>query len=188
VKRVGPNPPIGSRVTDGVALAILGRVCLIFGVIVLVYALSLDSTAREFQSAAACEPGFQNTNCYERRAIGITEVGTGRGGEVNTVSFLDSGSPHEVSLGPTLRDRSVLRSGASGIAVRWHGMYTNLVVEGIDFATDENPVGQHSLWTVFGVLGVAFASVLWAASFVWHLMNPRGLTPADNLSPPNEPV
>lgn len=184
MKRVDLNSSNERRVTDCMALAILGAICLIFGVIVLVYSVSLDATARDFQSAAPCEPGVQNANCYERRAIGITRVGTGRGGKVNTVDFLDSGSPHEVSLGPTLRDRSVLRSGASGIAVRWHGMYTNLVVGGIDFATDENPIGQHSLWTVFGVLGVAFAFVLWAASFVWHVMNRRSLTPADNLSPP----
>jgi hypothetical protein len=58
VKGVDLNPPNGRRVTDGVALAIVGAVCLIFGVIVLVYSLSLDSTARDFQSAAPCEPGM----------------------------------------------------------------------------------------------------------------------------------
>src|SRR6266702_2611679 len=129
-------------VTDGVVLAIAGGFSLIFGVIVLGYSLSLDSDARAFKSAAPCRPGIQDTNCYQQRAIGITGVGTGRQGEVNIVDFLDSGNPHEVSLGPALQDRSVLQSGASGVAILWHGRYTNLDVAGIDFVTDQNPVGQ----------------------------------------------
>lgn len=164
--------------TDGVTLAIAGAVCLTFGVIVLVHSLSLDSAARDFKSAAPCQPGIQNTDCYEQRAIGITGVGTGRQGEVNTVDFLDNGNPHEVSLGPGLRDSSVLQSGTSGTAILWHGRYTNIDVAGIDFVTDENPVGQHGLWTLFGVIGVGFALILWAASLVWHVMNRRSLMPA----------
>lgn len=177
--------PLNRRgLTEGVTLAIAGAVCLIFGVIVLVYSMSLDSAARDFTSAVLCQPGIQNTDCYQPRAIGITGVGTGRDGDVNTVDFLDNGNPHEVRLGPGLRDTSVLRSGASGIAIRWHGEYTNLEVAGIDFVTDENPVGQHSLWTLFGVIGVGFALILWAASLVWHVMNRRGLMRAPTPDPP----
>jgi hypothetical protein len=55
----------------------------------------------------------------------------------------------------------------------WHGKYTNLDVAGIDFATDENPVGQQRLWIIFGVIGIGFALILWAASLVWHVMNRR---------------
>jgi hypothetical protein len=162
-------------VTDGVVLAIAGGVSLIFGVIVLVYSISLDSTARDFKSAASCQPGLQDTNCYQQRAIGITGVGTGRQDEVNTVDFLDSGNSHEVSLGPGRQDRSVLRSGASGIAILWHGRYTNLDVAGIDFVTDQNPVGQQGVWRLFAFIGFGFALILWAASLAWHLMNRRNL-------------
>jgi hypothetical protein len=169
------------RMTDGVVLAIAGGACLIFGVIVLVYSLSLDSAARDFNSAAPCQPGIQDTNCYQQRAIGITGVGTGRQGEVNTVDFLDSGNPHEVSLGPGFRDTSVLQSGASGIAIVWHGRYTNLDVAGIDFVTDQNPVGQQGLWRLFAFIGIGFAVILWAASWAWHVLNRRSLrsTPTD---------
>jgi hypothetical protein len=168
-------------VTDGVVLAIAGAVSLIFGVIVLGYSLSLDSAARDFKSAGPCQPGIQDTDCYQQRAIGITGVGTGRQGEVNTVDFLDSGNPHEVSLGPGLQDRSVLQSGASGVAILWHGRYTNLDVAGIDFVTDQNPVGQQSLWTLFALIGIGFALILWAASLAWHVINRRSLmsTPTD---------
>ena len=78
----------------------------------------------------------------------------------------------------------MLRSGASGVAIRWHGVYTNLEVAGIDFVTEESPVGQHGLWTLFGVIGVGFALILWAASVVWHVMNRRGLMPAPTPDPP----
>lgn len=167
--------------TDGVVLAIAGGVSLIFGVIVLGFSLSLDSDARAFKSAAPCQPGIQDTNCYQQRAIGITGVGTGRQGKVNIVDFLDSGNPHEVSLGPGLRDTSVLQSGASGVAILWHGRYTNLDVAGIDFVTDQNPVGQQGMWRLFALIGIGFALILWAASLAWHVMNRRGLmsTPTD---------
>jgi hypothetical protein len=176
------NPLKRRGVTDGAVLAIAGALCLIFGVIALVYSLSLDSAARDFKSAAPCQPGIQNTDCYEQRAIGITGVGTGRWGEVNTVDFLDNGKPHESSLGPGGQDKSVLRSGASGIATLWHGRYTNLDVAGIDFLTKENPVGQEGLWTLFAFIGIGFALIIWAASLAWYVMNRRGLKP-----PPTDP-
>jgi hypothetical protein len=108
-------------------------------------------------------------------------VGTGQHGEVNTVDFLDSGSPHEVRLGPGLQARSVLQSGASGVAILWHGRYTNLDVAGIDFVTDQNPVGQQGVWTLFAFIGIGFALILWAASLAWHVINRRNLmsTPTD---------
>ncbi|HXC77618.1 MAG TPA: hypothetical protein VNU19_11250, partial [Candidatus Acidoferrum sp.] len=155
--------------------------CLIFGVIVLVYSLSLDSAARDFKSAVPCQPGIQDTNCYQQQAIGITGVGTGQHGEVNTVDFVASGNPHEVRLGPGLQDRSVLQSGASGVAILWQGTYTNLDVAGINFATDQNPVGQQGVWMVFAFIGFGFALILWAASLAWHVVNRRNLmsTPTD---------
>ena len=56
---------------------------------------------------------------------------------------------------------------------RWHGKYTNLDVGGIDFVTDENPVGQQRLPMLFAVIGICFALVLWAASLAWNIMNRR---------------
>lgn len=155
------------------ALTIVGGLCLIFGVIALVKGLSLDSAARDFESAAQCRPGTQYTDCLEQRAIEITAVGTGRQGEVNTVDFLDNGNPHESHLGLGRQDRSVLRAGASGIATFWHGKYTNLDVASIDFATDENPVDQQHLWMLFALIGLSFALILWAAALVWNMMNRR---------------
>jgi hypothetical protein len=162
--------------------SIAGALCLIFGVIALVYSLSLDSAARDFKSAAPCRPGIQNTDCYEQRAIGITGVGTGRQGEVNTVDFLDNGNPHEVRVRLGGQDQSVLRSGASGIAILWHGRYTNLDVAAIDFVTDENPVGQQGLWMLVAFIGIGFALIIWAASLASDVMNRRSLKP-----PPTDP-
>src|SRR5579864_1308605 len=135
--------------TDAAVLVIAGAVCFVFGVITLIISLSLDSAARDFRSALPCRPVIQNTDCYEQRPIGITGVGTGRQGEINTVDFLDDGNPHESHLGPGLRDTSALYAGASGTATRWHGRYTNLDVAGTDFVTDENPTGQQGLWMLF---------------------------------------
>lgn len=172
-------------VTDGVTLAVLGSACFVVGVIALVYGLSLEPPAHDFTSAAPCQTANQGTDCYNQRAIGITSVGTGRFGEVDTVDFLDDGNPHEVSLGPGLRDTSVLQSGASGSAILWHGRYTSLEVAGIDFVTDDNPVVQQRLWMVAGIIGIAFAVVLWAASLVWHRMNGRNIMPAPAPDPPS---
>jgi hypothetical protein len=152
-------------------LAIAGTLCFIAGVIVLAHGLSLDSAARDFKSAARCRAGTQGTDCLEQREIEITAVGTGRQGEVNTVDFLDGGTPHESHLGPGTRDTWVLRAGASGTATLWHAKYTNLEVAGIDFVTDENPVTQQGLWMLFAVIGIGFALVLWAASLAWNVMN-----------------
>ncbi len=159
--------------SDGLALAIAGALCLIVGAIALVYSLSLDSAARDFKSAAQCQTGIKDTDCLERRAIEVTAVATGRQGEVNTVDFLDNGNPHESHLGPGRRDTSVLQPHASGTATLWHGKYTNLDVAGIDFVTDENPVGEHGLWILFAVIGIGFALILWAASLAWDVMNRR---------------
>ena len=171
------NPLKRRGVSDGVVLAIAGSLCLVFGVIALVYGLSLDSAARDFKSAAQCRPGIQDTGCLEQRAIQITGVGTGRYGEVNAVDFLDNGNPHESHLGPGGQDKSVLVPGASGTATLWHGKYTNLDVAGMDFVTDENPVGQQDLWMLFAVIGIGFALILWAASWAWDVMNRRSLKP-----------
>jgi hypothetical protein len=183
VRETATGPILLKRrgVTDGVVLAIAGGISLIFGVIVLLYSISLDSAARDFKSAGPCQPGIHDTDCYQQRAIGITGVGTGRQGEVNTVDFLDSGNPHEVSLGPGLQDRSVLQSGESGVAILWHGRYTNLDVAGFDFVTDQNPVGQQGVWTLFALIGIGFALILWAASLAWNVMNRPSLmsTPTD---------
>lgn len=67
----------------------------------------------------------------------------------------------------------MLQPGVSGIATLWHGQYTNLEVSGVDFLTDQNPVAWQGLWIVFGVIGIGFALVLWAASTAWNLMNGR---------------
>lgn len=159
--------------SNGVVLAIVGALCLIFGVIALIYGLSLDSAARDFKSAAQCRPGIQDTDCLEQRAIQITGVDTGRYGEVNAVDFLDNGNPHESHLGPGGQDKSVLVPGASGTATLGHGKYTNLDVAGMDFVTDENPVGQQGLWVLFAFIGIGFALILWAASLAWDVMNKR---------------
>ena len=95
---------------------------------------------------------------------------------VNTVDFLDSGNPHEVRLGPGRRDTAVLQPGASGVAIMWRGRYTNLDVASIDFVTDQNPVGQQGLWTLF-------ALILWAPSLAWHVMNRRSLRSAPTDPP-----
>ncbi len=153
--------------------AIAGTLSLIVGVIALVYSLSLDSAAREFKSAAQCRPGIHATDCLELRAIGITGVGTGRQGEINTVDFLDNGIPHESRLGPGAKDTSVLQPGASGTASLWHGKYTNLDVAGVDFVTDENPVGEQGLWMLFAVIGIGIALILWTASLAWGVVNRR---------------
>lgn len=168
-------------VTDGMVLAITGALCLVFGLIALAYNESLDSAVHDFKSAAPCRTGIQDTNCYEQRGIDITGVGTGRMGEVNAADFIDNGQPHEVGLRLGGRDPSVLRAGASGTATLWHGSYTNLDVGGIDFVTDENPVGRQGLWLIFAVIGIGFALILWAASLAWNVMNERGLSsaPAD---------
>lgn len=158
-------------VSNGAVLAALGVLALIFGVITLVYGLAFDTAARDFASAAECGPEVHSTDCLQRRPIEITGTGTGRYGQVTTVDFLDSDSPHESHLGFGARNTSVLHAGASGIATRWRGMYTNLDVAGIDFATDENPFGQHLMWFVFGLVGVAFALVFLAASLVWYRTN-----------------
>jgi hypothetical protein len=160
-------------VSDGVALAIAGALCVTFGVIALVYSLSLDSAARDFKSAARCRPGIQDTDCLEQRAIEITAVSTGRQGEVNTVDFLDNGTAHESHLGPGTHETSVLQPGASGTATLWQGMYTTLDVAGIDFDTDENPAVQQRLSMLFALIGIGFALILWAASLAWHVMNRR---------------
>jgi hypothetical protein len=160
-------------VSDGVVLVIVGALCLIVGVIALAYSHSLDAATSDFKSAAQCRPGILDRGCFEQRTIEITAVGTGRWDEVNTVDFLDNGSPHESHLGLGRQDTSVLQPRAPGAATLWHGKYTNLDVAGIDFATDENPVGQQRLWIIFGVIGIGFALILWAASLVWHMMNRR---------------
>jgi hypothetical protein len=164
-------------VSDGVALAIVGAICLIFGVVALVYGLSLDSAARDFKSAAPCQSEIQNTDCLEQRSIEITGVGTGKSGEVNTVDFLDNGNPHESHLGPGRQDTSVLQPGAPGTATFWHSKYTNLDVAGIDFVTDENPVGQQGLWMLFAFIGIGFALIIWAASLALYVMNRRTANP-----------
>ena len=157
--------------SDGVVLAIAGALCFIFGAVVLVYSLSLDSAARDFKSAAQCQSGIQDTDCLQQRDIEITGVGTGRQGEVNTVDFVDDGKPYESHLGPGAKHTSVLQPGAPGRATLWHGKYTNLDVGGVDFLTDENPVGQQGLWMIFAVIGIGFALILWAASLAWRVMN-----------------
>jgi hypothetical protein len=162
-------------------MAIAGVLCLIFGIIALAFNLSLNSAAHDFRSAAQCRPGIQDADCLEPRAIEITGVGHGRLGEVISVDFLDNGSPHESHLGPERQDRSVLQPGASGTATLWHGKYTNLDVADINFATDENPVAQQFLWMLFGVIGIGFALILWAASLAWEVMNRRA---ADRGSTP----
>jgi hypothetical protein len=161
----------------------MGALCFIFGVILLVYSVSLESAARDFKSAAQCLPGIQATDCSEQRAIQITGVGTGRSGEVNTVDFIDDGSPHESHLGPGAKDTRVLQAGASGTAMLWHGKYTNLDVAGIDFVTDENPVAEQGLWMLFAVIGIGFALILWAASLAWNVMNRRSFIPATTDPP-----
>lgn len=161
--------------TDGAVLAIVGAVCLICGVIALAFGLSLDSVARDFKSAAPCQPLIQNVGYLEQREIEITAVGTGRLDEVSTVDFLDNGNPHESHLGPGSQDRSVLKPGASGTATLWRGKYTNLDVAGIDFVTEENPTAQQSLWAIFAFIGIGFAVILWTASWVWGVMNRRSL-------------
>lgn len=155
------------------ALAIVGALFLIFGVIALVFGLSLESASRDFKSAAQCQPGIQDTDCLQQRAIEIGGVGTGRYGEVNTVDFLDNGSPHESHLGPGRQDTSVLQPGASGTATLWHDKYTNIDVAGIDFVTDESPLAQQGLWMLFAFIGIVSALILWAASLVWEVMNRR---------------
>lgn len=170
-------------VTDGAVLAIAGAVFFIGGVIALAFGLSLDLAARDFKSAAPCQPGIQSADCLERRAIDITGVSTGRSGRVDAVDFLDSGSPHESHLAPGRQDRSALQSGASGTATLWHGKYTNLDVAGIDFLTDENPIAQQGLWWLFAFIGIGFAVILWTASWVWGVMNRRSLTSAPEDSP-----
>jgi hypothetical protein len=164
-------------VSDGKTLAIMGAVCLVLGGFALVYSLSVEVSARDFESAPACSPGTQTTNCLDRRPIEITDTGTGRWGEVNTVDFLDEGNPHESHLSFGRYDTSVLRPGASGVATLWHGQYTNLDVAGTDFLTDQNPVAWRGVWILFGVIAIAFAVILWGASAVWIAMS-RG-TPDD---------
>lgn len=159
--------------TNGKVLAITGAVCFVLGGIALAYSLSLGFAARDFLSAAACSPGVQATDCLQRRAIEITDTGTGRYGEVNTVDFLDNGDPHESHLAFGRYDTSVLQRGASGTATLWHGEYTNLDVAGIDFLTDESPVASRGLWTLFGGIGIGFAVITWVASLVWSGMNRR---------------
>lgn len=163
--------------SDGTVLAIAGGLCLIAGVVVFLYSLSLDSAARQFKSAQACRPGTQGTECLAQRVIAITGVGTGRQGEINTVDFLDNGTAHESHLGPGARQTAVLQPGASGTATMWHGKYTNLDVAGIDFATDENPVDREGLWLLFGGIGIGFAVILLAASLAWNVMNRRAANP-----------
>lgn len=43
----------------------------------------------------------------------------------------------------------------------------NLDVGGVDFLTDENPVGRQGLWMLFAIIGIDFALVLWAAWLAW---------------------
>jgi hypothetical protein len=160
-------------VSDGRVLAITGAVCFVLGGIALAYAVSLDLTAHEFKSAAVCNPGIEDANCLRRRAIQITDIGTGRYGEVDIVDFLDDGNPHESHLGFGRYDTSVLKPGASGTATLWHGQYTNLDIAGIDFLTDQNPVAGQAVWILFGVIGIGFALVLWAAALAWNVMNRR---------------
>lgn len=159
--------------SDGRALTIIGAVCFLLGGIALAYALSLGLTAREFNSAAVCNAGIDDANCLQRRAIQITDTGTGRFGEVTTVDFLDNGSAHESHLGPERYDTSVLEPGASGTATLWHGQYTNLDIAGVDFLTDQNPVAWRAVWILFGAIGIGFALILWAAALVWNVMNRR---------------
>jgi hypothetical protein len=162
----------------------MGALCFVFGVIVLLYGLGLDSAARDFKSARQCLSGNRATDCAEQRAIEITAVSTGRSGGVNTVDFLDQGSPHESHLGPGAKYTSVLQAGASGTATLWRGKYTNLDVAGIDFVTDENPVAQQGLWILFGVIGIGFAVILWTGWLAWNVMNRRTLVPAA-VDPPS---
>ena len=160
--------------SDGRTLAITGAVCFVLGAIVLGYAVLLAASTREFRSAAVCNPGIEDANCLQRRAIQITDTRTGRFGGVSTVDFLDSGTPHESHLGLGRYDTSVLERGAFGTATLWHGQYTNLDVAGIDFLTDQNPVASEAMWIIFGVIGIGFALILWAAALAWNLMNRPG--------------
>jgi len=165
-------------VSDGRTLAITGAVCFVLGAIVLGYAVALDSSTREFRSAALCNPGVEDANCLQRRAIQITDTGAGRFGGVSTVDFLDSGTPHESHLGFGRYDTSVLEPGASGTVTLWHGQYTNLDIAGVDFLTDQNPVASQAVWILFGVIGIGFALILWAAALAWNVMyRPRDAAP-----------
>jgi len=165
-------------VSDGRTLAITGVVCFVLGAILLGYGVSLAASTHEFRSAAMCTPGIEDANCLQRRAIQITDTKAGRYGGVSTVDFLDSGIPHESHLGLGRYDTSVLEPGAFGTATLWHGQYTNLDIAGIDFLTDQNPVASQAVWIVFGVIGIGFALILWAAALVWNVMyRPRDATP-----------
>lgn len=154
-------------------MAVTGAIFLALGAIALVYALSLDATVRDFESAAACTTGAQDSACLERRTIEITGVRTGRFDEVDAVDLRDDGQTQELGLAPRSQHTSVLQTGASGIATIWRGQYTNLDVAGLDFRTDENPRVRQAVWLLVAFVGGGFAVILVGASLVWRAMNRR---------------
>jgi hypothetical protein len=139
-----------------IGTAVSAALLLLIGVGALVVSLAQDGDVNSFKSASLCRPGASNTDCYEQRAISITsvDISQGRSGENDTVHFVDDGIAHQVSLHPGNRDSSVLRAGASGTAILWHGRYTNLEVAGVAFSTDENPVGQQWEARLLAFIGI----------------------------------
>jgi hypothetical protein len=139
-----------------IGIAVSAALLLLIGVGALIASLAQDGDVSSFKSASLCRPGVSNTDCYEQRSISITgvDISQGRSGENDTVHFLDDGIAHQVSLHPGNRDSSVLRTGATGTAILWHGRYTNLEVAGIAFSTDENPVGQQGVARLVAFMGI----------------------------------
>jgi hypothetical protein len=152
-----PRPPRKLTKAHLVGSAASGLLVAGLGIAAIVYSNSLDDAVQRFHSAHKCT-SRADANCYQLRDVVITgvDVSHGNEGEIDTVHFVDAGSPQVVTIHPGDRDSSVLRTGADGVATLWEGKYTNLQIAGVSFATIDNPVGQQGEWRLLGDIGVGF--------------------------------
>lgn len=152
-----PRPPRKLTKAHLVGSAASGVLVAGLGVAALIYSNSLDEAVQRFHAAHECT-GTDHANCYQLRDVVITGVDVSHRseGEIDTVHFVDAGSPRVVTIHIGDRDSSVLRTGADGVATLWEGKYTNLQIAGVSFATIDNPVGQQGEWRLLGDIGVGF--------------------------------
>jgi hypothetical protein len=147
-----------------IALSTVSVLALASALASYLYSLDLAAEVDTLDAAVSCATDSSPSNCYQDRDVTITSVviTQNRYNQTATVTFLDAGNPHEVSIRPFNSNSSTLQTGESAATILWRGLYTQLQAGGATYVTTDNPVGQRNQYRVIAWLAILISLVMGA--------------------------
>lgn len=150
------RPSIGALAVGGGALVLAG--------VMFWQALSLAPAADAYRQARPCAGNEPLSGCYQVEPVTIqgVQLQYHKGGASATVAAGLPTGTEQVHI-PSVSDQNVLVDGATGTAKIYQGQVTLLILREVQFATDQNPLGQQSRDQSTGVIALLVGGVMLVA-------------------------